>query len=144
MKKLLLICILLGCFAGLDKVCAQEMSAKKYENPQWYNIVFIDYKPGMYDKAQKIIRDYFIKASEKAGTSGPSMVLVLHSGPFDQMALWSMEGGIEDMNWDVSPDNVKWRNALNDLAGGADKAGKIIEDYQACIASSRNAIGRVR
>lgn len=144
MKKQLLIYILLGYFSGLGNVSAQEMSAKKFENPQWYNVVFVDYKPGMFDKAQKIISDYFVKANEKSGTPGPEMVMILYSGPYDQMALWHMKGGLDDMNWDISPDNLKWRNALNELAGGADKAGQLIQDYQACIASSKNTIARIR
>lgn len=36
-----------------------------------------------------------------------------------------MKGGIEEMNWEVSPDNVKWMTALNEIAGGGDKAKAI-------------------
>ncbi len=134
------ICLVFG-FQGMF---AQEMTAKKYDNPQWYNIVYVDYLPGKYNKARAIIQDYFIKASEQAGTPGPVMVLEMNSGPYDIMALWHMKDGIESMNWEVSPNDVKWRKALNEIAGSAEKASEIQKEYQSYIASSSNSIGRIR
>ena len=128
MKRLLLLpmIILVAMFIKPVSTQAQaDMVAKKYENPRWKNVVLIDYKPGKFNRARQIIMDYYVKANEKAGVSGPSLVVELHTGSWDMMAVWDMKEGIESMNWDVSPDNVKWREALNEIAGGADKAQAI-------------------
>ncbi|HMB63669.1 MAG TPA: hypothetical protein VKN36_11390 [Eudoraea sp.] len=144
MKIVKNLCIGLCLLYGVQGILGQEMTAKKYENPQWYNIVHIDYLPGKFNEARTIIADYFIKANEKSGTNGPTMVLELNSGPYDIMAVWHMEEGIESMNWEMSPDNVKWRKALNEIAGTAEKAGEIMRQYQSCIASTSNQIARLR
>lgn len=123
---------------------SQEMTAKKYDDPQWYNIVYVDYLPGKYSKAMNIIDTYFRPATDQANTNAPKMLIELNSGPYDVMVVWHMKDGLEGMNWEVSPDNIKWRSALNSIAGGADKAGEILQDYEACIASSSNTIGRLR
>ncbi len=136
----LAVCVLFG----MQDLQGQEMTAKKYENPQWYNVVYVDYKPGTYNKAMSIITDYFMKASEQAGTPQPVMAFELNSGSYDNMMVWHMKDGIESMNWDVSPDNIKWRAALNEIAGSAEKAGELLKDYQSCIASSSNTIARLR
>ena len=144
MKAIKFISFCICVLFATQGLLAQEMTAKKYEDPQWYNIVYVDYKPGTYNKAMKIINDYFMKASDQAGTPGPVMAFELNSGTYDNMMVWHMKDGIESMNWDVSPDNVKWRTALNELAGGAEKASEILKDYQSCIASSSNTIARLR
>ncbi|UJH67770.1 hypothetical protein [Allomuricauda sp. SCSIO 65647] len=144
MKSIKIIGLGICLLFGVQDLLSQEMASKKYDNPQWYNIVYVDYKPGTYDKAQSIIQDYFIKASEKAGTPQPVMALELNSGSYDSMLLWHMKEGVEGMNWDISPDDVKWRTALNEIAGSAEKASEILKDYQSCIASSSNTIARLR
>lgn len=144
MKTNFLICLICFAFVGSSILYSQEMTAKKYEDPQWYNIVYIDYLPGKYNKAMSIIEEYYRPASEKANTNSPKMLIELNSGPYDVMVVWHMKEGLESMNWEVSPDNVKWRAALNEIAGGADKAGEILNEYSACIASSNNTIGRLR
>ncbi|MGB5171385.1 MAG: hypothetical protein WBN11_05585 [Eudoraea sp.] len=144
MKKSIFFGLMILVFIGSQSICAQEMVAKKYENPQWYNIVHIDYHSGTYSKALGIIDKYYRKASEKAGTNMPAMIIELNTGPYDSMAVWHMKDGIESMNWDISPDNIKWREALNEIAGGKDKADEIIKEYQSYVASSTNSIGRLR
>lgn len=144
MKTIKILCASICLVFVSQGLNAQEMTAKKYDDPQWYNVVHIDYKAGNYNKARKIVADYFMKASENAGTPGPVMVLELNSGKYDIMAVWHMKEGIESMNWDISPDNIKWRNALNELAGSPEKAGEILKEYQSYIASSSNEIARLR
>ena len=144
MKSIKTIGLSLCLLFGMQGMLAQEIAAKKYDDPQWYTIVHVDYLPGKSNKARKIISNYHQKASELAGTPGPMMVLELNSGPYDIMAVWHMKDGIESLNWETSPNDIKWRKAMNELAGSAEKAAEIIAEYQSCVASSSSSIGRLR
>jgi len=143
MKSIKILSLGLILIMGMQGLVAQETTAKKYDNPQWYNIVHVDYLPGKYNKARKIISDYHKKASTMAGTPGPVMILEMNSGSYDIMTVWHMKDGIESLNWVTSPDNIKWRKAMNEIAGSSEKADKIIKEYQSYIASSSNSIGRL-
>ncbi len=55
------------------------------------------------------------------------------TGDYDLLVIWHMKGGINDMTWDTSPDNIAWRSALDELSGGKEKAQKIIEQYRSYI-----------
>ncbi len=144
MKNYFSITLLVGLFilAGVTDSSAQK--AKKYDNPQWKNVVFVDYVSGKAGRANEIISDYYIPASTKAGISGPEMALVMQTGPWDVMIIWHMAGGLDDMNWDIHPNNVKWRKALSEICGGDDKASEILKEYASCVARSSSALGRVR
>ena len=145
MRSKLSIYLLTGVliFVSVSVSAQEERVAKKYDNPEWKNVFLIDYKSGKMERAREIIREYYAPATEKAGTSGPQMVMVLHSGEYDLMVIWAMEGGIEDMNWDINPNNIKWRNALIEIAGGKEEARKIMDEYSSCINRSTNYIARV-
>lgn len=67
MKILRFCLVLLFLSAGLTHVNAQEMQAKKIENPHWVSVNFIKFQPGKKDKAQKLIEDYFAKADQNKG-----------------------------------------------------------------------------
>lgn len=143
MKKLTLIPLLFcACLFAVQQSHAQE--AKKYDDPQWKNVVLVDFHSGKAQRAQEIIDTYYVPASEKAGTPGPETALMLHTGEWDMILIWAMSGGIGDMNWEVHPNNVKWRNALNEVCGGAEKATEILQEYAGLIARSSNAIARGR
>jgi hypothetical protein len=101
------------------------------------------YKADKSTRAKDIIANYFIKASQKAGTQVPT-IIDLVSGEWDAMFIWEMKEGIEMLNWEVHPDNVKWMNALNDLAGGKDKAKALIDEFDSCVMRSYRYIGKVR
>lgn len=124
----------------LTQTEAQE--AKKYDNPEWYSFVYVDYHPGMMGEARDIIDNYFKKAGEKAGTPGPVMEISLAAGEYDMLIVWEMADGVEGMNWQTSPNQAKWRAALNEVAGGEEKANEIIKQYQKCIRSSSSNMGR--
>ncbi|WP_185153297.1 hypothetical protein, partial [Fulvivirga lutimaris] len=85
------------------------------------------------NRAREIIANYHQKASEKAGTPGPEMVLEMNSGEWDIMAIWGMKGGISDMDWEVNPNGIKWRKAMNEIAGSAEKAQAIIDELDSLV-----------
>lgn len=118
--------------------------AKRYDDSaQWKSVVKINFKIGKRDEALKIINEHFAPASTKAKTPQPELVLEMHTGDYDLLVVWHMEGGINDMTWDVSPDNIAWRKALNDMVGGKDKAQEILNKYRSYIESVENDIALV-
>jgi hypothetical protein len=118
-----------------------EIQPKKYDNPQWKRVVYMDYKPGKYGRAQEIIYSYYRKAAEKAGTMPPKTI-EFETGEWDVLLIWDLADGIESLNWDVSPNGIAWRKALNEIMGGEEKAAEIISEYQSLIARSKSNIGR--
>ena len=146
MKNLLIALLLPSLFIlmSASSVTAQEEEREptRYENPQWKRVILVDYKPGQAGKAREIIRNNHAKASELAGTPRPEMILTLHSGEYDLMVIWAMQGGISDMDWEVSPNNIKWRKAMNEIAGSAEKASEIMKEYSNCINKSTSYIAR--
>jgi hypothetical protein len=72
MKMTTLNLVLIVLFSSLISSGAQaQMEAKKYDNPKWKTIVFLQFKEGKMDRAREIISNYFMKAAEKAGTPVP-------------------------------------------------------------------------
>lgn len=124
---------------------AQAEEGKRYEDSaKWKSVVKVNYKPGKRDEALGIIRDYYVKASIKAGTLRPESVLEMHTGDYDLLIIWHMKGGITDMTWEKSPDNIKWRAALNELAGSKEKAQEILTQYINCVETTENDIAMMR
>lgn len=121
---------------------AEAQEPEKYENPEWYSFVYVDYHPGMTGEARDIINNYFKKASDMAGTPKPVMEISLATGEYDMLIVWKMDGGVEGMNWKTSPNQIKWRQAMNEVAGGEEKANELMAKYRNCIRSSTSNMGR--
>ena len=129
-------------FAILPGVNAQEMKPKKFDNPQWKTVSFLKFKSGKADRAREIIRNYYEKAAQKASVQSPSLAVDLFTGEWDLMVVWDMKGGLDEMNWEVSPDNVKWMTALNELAGGSDKGKAILDEFSSLIDRESTSLGK--
>jgi hypothetical protein len=121
---------------------AQEMKAKKLDNPQWKTVGFIKFKSGKSDRGREIIRNYYEKAAQKASTQTPAIAVDLVTGEWDMMVVWDMKEGLEEMNWEISPDNVKWMAALNEIAGGADKGKAILDEFSGLIDRESSYLGK--
>lgn len=139
---------LISCLFGLlilpSDLSAQEMEPKRMENTDWKNIVYVDFHPGKRGRALEIIDNHYMKAAEKAGTSTPQMRVEFATGEWDMMIVWHMKEGVESMTWELSPDNIAWRKALNEQEGGKEKADELMAEYQSLIAHSKNEIGMVK
>ena len=135
--------VLIVLFSSLISSGAQaQMEAKKYDNPKWKSIVFLQFKEGKMDRAREIITNYFVKAAEKAGTPQPSLATELVTGEWNMMIVWDMKEGVDEMNWQTSPDDVKWMTAMSDVAGGADKAKTILDEWSSLIVRTNSYLGR--
>lgn len=145
MKNLLVFATMLAISIGgiNNSALAQDnQQPKKDENAQWQRIVLLKFTEGKFDRARAIIKDYFEKAGEKAQTPGPSLAVNLVTGEWDMMVVWDMKGGVEDLNWELSPNDVKWMKAMNEVVGSADKAKAIQEEFSGLIARSTSYLGK--
>ena len=112
------------------------------EDAVYVSVTFLDFKPGMRTKAFDIINEYFKPASVKAGTPEPEAVH-FQTGKWDAGFLWTLEGGMADLEWFISPNNIKWRAALEEIAGGSDEADAVQADFSSMIASSVTEVGHM-
>lgn len=132
---------LVFCFNFLS---AQEMTAKKYENAQWYTVDYVQFEPGKANDAKKIIDEYFIPTDKDSNLPGPVMELEVVFGDWDMIVLWKMEDGVEALTWEVHPDLVKWLTAFEKRAGSKEKAVEIQKEFSSYIKTSKSELVRKR
>ena len=134
--------LLMLSFLLVGNMNAQEMEAKKYENPEWYQLVYVDYVAGKEDDARKLINDYFKKASDQAGTSKPVMEFSLYSGEYDFLYIWKLDEGLQSLDWEVSPRQVEWGKAFMEMVGSKEKADEISDEYSSYVKSVKIELAR--
>lgn len=130
---------LIYCQSAFAQDSTSTMKAAKYKDVTWYNVNQIKFKPGKMGDAMKIVRKYFIPASEVAGTRAV-MVLENKTGKWDVTVIFKMNEGPSGMEWRLSPENVVFYEQVQKLAGGKEKAKKIWGEYLSCIATSSRTI----
>jgi hypothetical protein len=142
-KTILLTIIVVFTFLSFIVVAKaqDDMQAKKYDNPKWTRIEMIKFKEGKAARGNEIIKNYFLAACQKSNTPAPALIDII-TGDWDLLAIWNMEGGIEEMNWVTSPNDIKWMKAISDIAGSADKAKSIIDEFSSIIDRKTSYIGR--
>lgn len=132
MKKLSVLTVLF-LFLISPMAKGQETGPVKYENPEWFEIVQVKYKPGMKGKAQDLIKEHFMSTAKEAGLPGPYMILNFISGEWDMLYVWKLEEGLETLNYEISPNGVKFRDAFFKKMGGPEKAREIWNEYDSYI-----------
>lgn len=139
MKKwsLLLVFLLL---VGTAAFAQEEISEKKYENVDWYQVVLIDFQQGKVGAAQAII-DKFEAAGAEAGTPGPELYW-FSTGEYDAMAIWKLEDGPGDLEWQITPDDVKWWDAFVKQQGSAEEAQKLQQEFGSLVVKSTSYLSR--
>jgi hypothetical protein len=58
-----------------------------------------------------------------------------------QMKSQFIKEGLDEMNWQTSPNDVKWMTAMNEVAGGADKAKAILDEWSSLIVRTNGYLG---
>ena len=106
----------------------------------YLSITFVDYKAGKRSEALQIIGEHFQPAGKKAGVRGP-VAIHFQTGEWDAAFHWRLEGGMADLEWFISPDNVKWMEALAEQEGGKEAAEALLAKYRSMIARSRTEVG---
>ncbi len=115
----------------------------RLENATIIEVVHIAFKPGKRTRAMEIITDYFIAASDAAGTAGPLYNIHYDTGKYDITIAWVLEGGFDDLMWYVSPDDLKWFAALAEQVGGEEEANAIWGEYIGLVAHAHSEVGHI-
>lgn len=111
------------------------------EDAKYVRVVHTKYKTGKRERAMEIIAEHFVKAGEAAGTPGPLGVIHLQSGEWDALAVWRLEGGLADLEWYRSENDLKWFAALAEQEGGEEAASALLAEYTSLIDESESDIG---
>ncbi len=136
--KIYLFCLL---FIVSGMAFSQEMKAKKYDDPTWVSIGMVKFKAMSKSKAMKIVDNYFAKADEAAGIKPPT-IFHLVGGEYDMMVVWEMSEGIESLNYETSPEDVKWFGEMTKLTGGQEQTMDKLEEFYSYVANWESVIAR--
>lgn len=140
LRSLIPLIALLVCFNSSAQV--EEPKPKKYDNPEYYMVSYLKFHAGKAGDANKIIDEYFAPSAQEAGVPGPVMHLDLVTGEWDLLVIWNMKDGVESLNWEMSPDDVKWEKAFVKLAGGEEQGMEISRKWESYIKESKSQLAR--
>ena len=130
-------------------ICAAPASAQEDENgpmtqgddAHYISATLVKFKPGKRERAFEIISEHFMPAGEKAGTPGPLGVIHYQTGEWDALFVWELAGGMADLEWYRSPNNIKWYAALAEQEGGEEAAGELMAEYRSLIDEAETDVG---
>ncbi len=139
MKKLNLLGILL-VLISTGAWAQNEVKASKFENVSWNQIVMIKFAPGKMDRAKEIIKIYD-DAGKAAKTQGPEKYWMA-TGDYDLMVIWKLDGGPSDLEWQISPDDVKWMAEMVKSQGSDENVQKLQVEFSGLINNSNSYLSR--
>jgi hypothetical protein len=111
------------------------------DDAKYVTVTYVQFKSGKREEAMEMIAEYFQPAGEKAGTAPPMLAVHFQSGKWDAMFVWDLDGGVADLEWFRSPDDIKWMAALAELNGGEDAAKEIMKRWSKTIDEAETHIG---
>lgn len=137
-----------ACFAFLLLFNVPAVAQEDEGGPQtwgddarYISVTFVQFEPGKREEAMEIINEYFKPAGAKAGTPPPMLDVHFQTGVWDAMFVWNLDGGMADLEWYRSENDVKWYAALAELNGGPEGAEKILDRWRQTIRQSDTQIG---
>ncbi len=140
--SLRLLAVTFTLFLGSSLALAQddEGPLTQGDDAVYVTVTFVDYKPGMRADALELIAEHFVPAGKAAGTRGP-VAIHFQTGEWDAAFHWRLEGGMADLEWYMSPDDVKWMAALAEQEGGKEEAEALLAKYGDMVARSLVSVG---
>lgn len=111
------------------------------EDAVYISIAHVKFAPGGRERAFEIINEYFAPAGEAAGTSPPMLAVHYQTGKWDAAWIWVMEGGMADLEWYRSADDIAWYAALTELMGGEEETEALMEEWTSLIADGVTEVG---
>jgi len=111
------------------------------EDAKYISITHVKYNPGKRERAMEIIADHFVPAGKAAGTPGPLGVIHFQTGEWDSLVVWNLEGGMADLEWYRSENDIKWFAALAEQEGGEEAAGALLAEYQGLVDEAETDVG---
>lgn len=111
------------------------------DDARYVSATVVKYKAGKRERAFQIIAEHFVPAGEKAGTPGPLGVIHYQTGEWDALFVWDMDGGMADLEWYRSEDDIKWAAALAEQEGSEEAAGALLAEYTSLIHEAQTNVG---
>jgi hypothetical protein len=111
------------------------------EDAKYLRITYVKFKPGQREAGMEIISENFVPATEKAGTNPPMLAIHFQSGEWDAAFIWALEGGMADLEWYRSPDDVEWFAALSELAGSPEQGAAVYQSFMDTVAEMQTEVG---
>jgi hypothetical protein len=141
-NSLRLFAISLSLFLGSSLALAQddEGPLTQGDDAVYISVTMVDYKPGMRTDALEIIAEHFMPAGKAAGTPSP-VAIHFQTGEWDAAFHWRLEGGMKDLEWFRSPNNIKWMAALAEQEGSMEAAQELFAKYRSMVARSLTNVG---
>ena len=111
------------------------------DDAHYVRTTLVKYKHGKRGRAFEIVADHFKPAGEKAGTPGPLGVIHYQTGEWDALYVWNLEGGMADLEWFRSENDIKWYAALVEQEGGKEAADELLAEYASLIDEAESDVG---
>ena len=119
---------------------AQRIEARRIPNAAFVRVEMIKFKPGGEDRAFELEDKYIIPAWRLTGLSPPREIHT-QTGPWDRIYVYTLRGGLADMEWQVSQDRASLLNAVAQVAGGNARALQIMSEWDTLVERREVSIG---
>jgi len=106
---------------------------KRVEGVQYYKVEYHRFKPGKADEGRAFIRKHYRPADRAAGVQVLEFSPI--TGDWDWIAFFPVEPDF--LAWERSPVSLQARAKFEELAGGADAAKKLDEEFDNLIQEVR-------
>lgn len=119
---------------------AQTIEARRIPDAKFVRIEMIKFKPGGEDKAFAL-EDKYIDPARKLSGVWPLAEYHTQTGPWDRIYVYRLNGGMADMEWQITPEQAKFMAALSTIAGGDVKASAIMADWDSLVERRESTVG---
>jgi hypothetical protein len=119
---------------------AQTIDPRKIPDATFVRIEMIKFSPGGEDRAFEL-EDQYLNAARKTSGVLPLAEYHTQSGPWDRIYVYRLDGGLADLEWQVSPERARFLTALAKIAGGRDKALAIVAEWDALVQQRESMVG---
>jgi hypothetical protein len=119
---------------------AQSIEARKIPNARFVRIEMVKFKPGGEDRAFEL-EDEYIDPARKLSGVWPLAEYHTQTGPWDRIYVWTLSGGLADVEWQVDPTQAKFLAALAKVAGSSEKALAIMAEWNSLVERRETTIG---
>jgi hypothetical protein len=117
-------------FAVSGVASAQQVpQPKKVERVQYYKVEYHKFRPGKADEGRAFIRKHFRPADRAAGIE--VLEFTSMTGDWDWIAFFPVEADF--LTWERSPMSLRARAKFEEMAGGAENAKKLDEEFNDLI-----------
>ena len=119
----------------------QQAQPERIDTHGWAMIEYIKLKPGAGQRAEEIVRDYFLPADRMVDAQSGIHGLHMMTGEWDMVYVFPLKDGVTDLTWRRSPDQIAWIEKMAEIAGGMDQAMAIMTEWDSLVAHRERALG---